>query len=54
MTQVREWKLNLGSRKISPKEGNIEIKQRRPDINIFGDSKEEKLNSGAEVMYLNL
>jgi len=54
MTQVREWKLNIGSRKINPREGNVEIKQRRPNINIFGDSKEEKLNSGAELIYLNL
>lgn len=52
MTQVREWKLNIGSRKINLREGNVEIKQRRP--NIIGDSKEEKLNSGAELIYLNL
>lgn len=54
ITQVREWKLNIGSRKINLREGKIETKQRRPNINIFGDAKEEKLNSGAELIYLNL
>lgn len=46
--------LNIESCNKNQRESNAEVRQRRPNINIFGDSQRKRQNSGTELIYLKL